>query len=164
MTRTALRVAVSLLAALLVLSSAPALGAQSSGDLDLDAMVDTYNANLDDAPGIARGELAGKSIELRAGSGSTMATASSGTAYHFTTDEDGVVTDFGEGDATDADVRVRTSEDTMNRILESDDPAAAFDTAYENGEIEISGLTLTDSLRIELVKFAVWLGKLFGFL
>lgn len=158
------RVAVSLLAALLVVSSAPALGAQSGGDVDLDAMVETYNANLGDAPGIAKGELAGTTVELRVGSGATMATASSGTAYHFTTDDDGVVTDYGEGDATDANVRIRTSEDTLNAILESDDPAAAFDTAYENGEIEIGGLTLTDSLRIELVKFAVWLGKLFGVL
>ena len=164
MTRTVLRAAVSLLAALVVLSSAPALGAQAGGDLDLETMVDTYNANLDDAPGIAKGELAGKSIELRVGSGSTMATATSGTVYHFTTNADGAITDFGEGDATSPNVRVRTSEDTLNAILESDDPAAAFDTAYENGDIEINGLTLTDSLRIELVKFAVWLGKLLGVL
>lgn len=164
MTSTSLRVTAGLLAALVVLSAAPALGAQSGGTLDLDTMVDTYNANLGDAPGIAKGELAGKSIELRVGSGSTMATPSSGSSYHFTTNSDGTITDFGEGDATNGNVRVRTSEDTLDGILESGDPAAAFNTAYENGEIAINGMTLTDSIRIELVKFGVWLGKLLGFL
>lgn len=162
MRRLTLRVAVGLAVALVVFSAAPTVGAQSEGGLDLDSMVQLYNENLDSAPSIAKGELAGKSIELRVGNGGTMATASSGTAYHFTTDADGQVTDYGEGDADSPNVRVRTSEETMNAILESDDPQAAFDTAYENGEIAISGVTLTDSIRIELVKFGVWLGKLFG--
>ncbi|WP_255197021.1 hypothetical protein [Halorarius litoreus] len=167
MTRLTLRLAVGLLAALVVLSASPALGAQSEGvdgAVDLDAMVELYNANLGDAPGIAKGELAGKTVELRVGSGSTVATSSTGTVYHFTTNDEGEITDYGDAAGDSPNVRVLTSEAAMDRILASEDPAAAFDAAYENGDITVSGVTLTDSIRIELVKFGVWLGKLFGVL
>ncbi|WP_435195835.1 hypothetical protein [Natronomonas sp. EA1] len=152
------------LATVLLASVAPVSAQSDSSELDLDSLVSTYNANLDQAPDIAKGQLAGKRVELRVGEGSTLATADTGTAYHFTTNDDGAITEYGEGDATNPQIRVRTSEATMNDVLTADDPGKAFNEAYENGEIEISGLTFTEGVKVELVKFAVWVGKLLGFL
>jgi hypothetical protein len=148
------------------LLAAGTVGAQSdgagTGDVDLERLVETYNANVDEAPDIARGQLAGQTIEIRVGDGEELAAKDTGTAFYVTTAESGRVTDYGDGDAESPTIRVRTSEATLDRILNAEEPGRAFDEAYSNGEIQINGLTLTESVKIEVVKFAVWLGKTFG--
>lgn len=157
------RLLAALLAVLVVLSvvPGPALAQEVEG-VDMDRLVEVYNANVDQAPGIARGQLAGQRVELRIGEGSTVAGADTGSAYHFTTAENGTITDYGEGEPADPTVRVRTSEDAYFAIVESDDPAGEFDQQYEAGNVEINGIGLTNAVVVELVKLGVWLGKLFG--
>ena len=152
---------VGLVLGILVAGSA---GAQSAdaGDVDLERLVETYNANVDEAPDIARGQLAGQTIEIRIGEGDEMAEKDTGEALYVTTAESGRVTDYGAADAESPTIRVRTSQATLDRILNAENPGKAFDEAYSNGEIKINGLTLTESVKIELVKFAVWLGKTFS--
>lgn len=155
-----------LLAVAVVLSVAPGPAlAQDADDVDLDRLVEVYNANVDEAPDIVRGQLAGQEIEVRIGDGSTVAGPTSGTAYYFVTREDGTVSEYGEGEADDPDYRVRTSEDVFADILESESPeaaAAAFERHYEAGRIEINGVGVANSVKVEGVKFAVWVGKTFG--
>jgi hypothetical protein len=152
-----------LLAVLVVLSvvPGPALAQEIEG-VDMDRLVDVYNANVDQAPSIARGQLAGQRVELRIGEGSTVAGADTGTAYHFTTAENGTVTDYGEGEPADPTVRVRTSEDAFFAILESEDPAGEFDRQYDAGNVEVNGIGLSNAVKVELVKFAAWVGKTLG--
>ena len=152
-----------LLAAAVVLSGASGtVLAQGVEEIDLDELVSTYNANVDQAPDIVRGQLAGQRIELRIGDGSTVAGANTGTAYRLVTADDGTITDYGEGEPANPTVRVRTSEDAYFAVVESDDPAGEFDRQYEAGNIEINGIGLTNAIVIELVKLGVWIGKLFG--
>ena len=141
----------------------PAL-AQDAGDVDLDGLVDAYNENVDQAPSIVRGQLAGQDIELRIGDGSTVAGAETGTAYHFTTAEDGTVTSYGEGPADDPDYRVRTSEEAFFAILDAPDPAAEFDRRYEAGDVRINGVGTANAVKVEVVKAAVWVGRTIGLL
>lgn len=160
----------TVLAVVVVLSVAPGSAlAQDADDVDLDRFVEAYNANVDEAPGIVRGQLAGGEVELHIGDGSTIAGADTGTAYRFTIAEDGTVTDYGEGEAADPDYRVRTSEEVFLDILGSggSDPAAAaaaFDRHYDAGRIEIEGVGVANSVKVEAVKLAVWVGRTLGLL
>lgn len=152
-----------LFAVAVVLSGASGTAlAQSGEEVDLDELVSVYNANVDQAPSIVRGQLAGQRIELRIGDGSTVAGANTGTAYRLVTAADGTITSHGEGEPANPTVRIRTSEDAYFAIVESDDPAGEFDRQYDAGNIEINGIGLTSAVVIELVKLGVWLGKLFG--
>jgi hypothetical protein len=156
-----------LLAVAVVLSVAPGPAlAQDTGDVDIDRLVEVYNANVDQAPDIVRGQLAGQEIELRIGDGSTVAGVDTGAVYSFRLRDDGTVADgYGEGEADDPAYRVRTSEDVFFDVLESETPAeaaATFDRHYEAGRIKVNGVGVTNAVRVEAVKFAVWAGKTFG--
>ena len=157
----------ALLAVVVVLSAAPGSAvAQDAETVDIDRLVEAYNANVDGAPDIVRGRLAGKSIELRIGDGSTVAGADTGAAYSFELRDDGTVADgYGEGEADDPDYRVRTSEDVFFDILESESPeaaAAAFERHYDAGRIKINGVGLANAVTVEAVKVAVWAGETLG--
>lgn len=152
-----------LLAVTIVLSAVPGPAlAQDADDVNIDRLVDVYNANADQAPDIARGRLAGRSVELRIGDGPTVAGTDTGTAYHFTTDDDGTVVDYGEGDAADPDYRVRTSEDAFFAVLNASDPAAEFERQRGDGNVKINGVGVTNTVVVEGVKFAGWVGKTLG--
>lgn len=152
-----------LLAIAVVLSTVPGPAlAQDAEDVNVDRLVEVYNANADQAPDIVRGRLAGRSVELRIGEGSTLAGANTGTAYHFTTADDGTVVDYGEGDASDPDYRIRTSEETFFAVLNASDPAAEFDRQYRDGNVKINGVGVTNTVVVESVKFAGWVGKTLG--
>lgn len=154
-----------LVAAVVVLSAVtgPAL-AQDADDVDIDRLVGAYNENVDQAPDIVRGQLAGQDVELRVGEGSTVADAETGTAYHFTTAEDGTVTSYGEGPADDPDYRVLTSEEAFFAILDARDPAAEFDRQYEAGNVRINGVGTANAVKVEAVKTAVEVGRALGLL
>ena len=152
-----------LLAVVLVLSVAPAPAlAQDADEVDMDRLVEVYNANVDRAPDIVRGQLAGQSVELRIGDGSTVAGPDAGTVYHFTTAENGTVTDYASGEAPDPDYRVRTREEARLAVVNASDPSTEFDRQYEAGNVEIHGVGVTNSVKAEAVKAAVWVGKTFG--
>jgi hypothetical protein len=136
----------------------------SDSQANLDSLVSIYNANVDEAPSIARNRFAGETLEIRVGEGSTVAAHDSGTAYGFVTNGDGVITAYGSEVEQRPSIRVRTSEQTLDAILSAEDPAAEFNAQYEAGNVEVNGLTLTKSVEVEAAKFAVWLGKTLGFL
>lgn len=156
----------ALLAVVIVLSTVPgpalAQDAEDAEDVNVDRLVEVYNANTDQAPDIVRGRLAGRSVELRVGEGPTVAGADTGTVYHFTTDDDGTITDYGEGDASDPDYRIRTSEDAFFAILGASDPAAEFERQRADGNVKINGVGVTNTVVVEGVKFAGWVGRTLG--
>lgn len=139
-------------------------GETSESTVNLDSLVSLYNANVDEAPSIARNRFAGETLEVRIGAGDTVAKKDTGDAFRFVTNEDGEITDYGETSADDPSIRIRTSESTFEAITSAEDPAAEFNEQYEAGNIKVNGLTITKSVEVEAAKFAVWLGKTFGFL
>jgi hypothetical protein len=138
--------------------------ASETGEVDVERVVELYNENVDRAPAIAQGEFAGETIEVRYGEGDRIAGPDDGNVVTFVTDEDGVVTDYGREEFDNPTLRVRTSEATYREIITDDDPRAAFDEAYENGDIRVNGISLTKSVEVEVVKVAVWIGKQLGLL
>jgi hypothetical protein len=139
-------------------------GETSESTVNLDSLVALYNDNVDQAPSIARDRFAGETLEIRIGSGDTVAKKDSGQAYRFVTDDDGEITDYGTTSADDPSIRIRTSESTFEAITNAEDPAAEFNAQYDAGNIKVNGLTITKTVEVEAAKFAVWLGKTFGFL
>ncbi|MFW5965033.1 MAG: hypothetical protein ACOCQM_09200 [Natronomonas sp.] len=136
--------------------------ADNHDGVDMDQLVSQYNANVDEAPGLVTNRLAGERVELRVGSGDDVATANSGSAYHFDLAGDGRITDHGEGPASDPTVRVLTSENTLEGILASDQPGTEFRSAYDDGEVEIQGVGPINTVKVETTKFAVWAGSSLG--
>jgi hypothetical protein len=152
-----------ILAVAVVLSVVPGPAvAQDADDVNLDRLVEAYNANVDRAPGVVRGQLAGQSVELRVGEGSTVAGPDSGTVYRFTTAENGTVTSYAEGEAADPDYRVRTSEDAFLAIVDSSDPAAEFGEQRDAGNVRINGVGVSNAVKVEAVKAAVRIGQTLG--
>jgi hypothetical protein len=139
-------------------------GETSESTVNLDSLVALYNDNVDQAPSIARDRFAGETLEIRIGSGDTVAKKDSGQAYRFVTDDDGEITDYGTTSADDPSIRIRTSESTFEAITNAEDPAAEFNAQYDAGNIKVNGLTISKTVEVEAAKFAVWLGKTFGFL
>jgi hypothetical protein len=139
-------------------------GETSESTVNLDSLVALYNDNVDAAPSIARNRFAGETLEVRIGSGDTVATKDTGEAYRFVTNDDGEITDYGTSSADDPSIRIRTSESTFEAITNAEDPAAEFNAQYDAGNIKVNGLTISKTVEVEAAKFAVWLGKTFGFL
>lgn len=157
------RIETLLLAGLLVASLFGGVAvADSHGEADMDQLVSQYNANVDEAPGLVTNRLAGERVELRVGSGDDVATANSGSAYHFELADDGRIADHGEGPADDPTVRVLTSDNALDEILTSDQPGAEFRAAYNDGTVDIEGIGITNTIKVEATKFAVSAGSALG--
>jgi len=56
------------------------------------------------------------------------------------------------------------TEDALNTILESDEPYEAFVDAYDDGDADVEGVGLSNSVRVELTKAGVWIGNAIGLL
>jgi hypothetical protein len=69
------------------------------GDEAVTTVATTDSTNHQEAPEIVSDLFGGKTTERRIGAGSTMPTATTGTADHFTLAADGQVTDCAAGDA-----------------------------------------------------------------
>jgi hypothetical protein len=136
--------------------------ADSHGEADLERLVSQYNANVDEAPGLITNRLAGERVELRVGSGDDVASANSGTVYHFELADDGRISGHGEGSADESTVLVLTSETTLNEILTSDQPGTTFRAAYNDDTVDIEGVGITNEVKVEATKFAVWAGSSLG--
>ncbi|MFW5937779.1 MAG: hypothetical protein ACOCSN_02445 [Halanaeroarchaeum sp.] len=111
-----------------------------------DALVDAYNENVDEIPGVVRGQVSDQRIDLR------IDTSDDERRFSISTDDDGRITDFEEGAESDPTLRVETSESTLCSIVTSDEPAAAFNDAYRSGEIEISGVGIVNSVKVGAAK------------
>lgn len=142
----------------------PAVAQETTEDRsgpDVDELVEGYNEDYRDAPEVIQTQFGGDTVEIRWADGAIPA-KDEGTAYTLTLGEDGKVVSHTECGTDDEDVRVRTSRETVERIVESDEPEEAFEEAHEDGEIRITGVGLHNAVKVELAKLAVWFGRTFG--
>lgn len=133
-------------------------------DDDVEHVVDVYNENIDDAPETLQNLLSGETIELRVGDGDQVASEDSGEAFHLNLDDDAKVEEYGEGPADDPTVRVLTSENAIERIVEHERPADQFVEEYDDGEIQFEGVGFVNTVKVEAVKTAAWLVRTAGLL
>lgn len=156
------RAVVSLLVVVSVLAVPAGTATAQECSLDpveLAPLVDTYNANINEVPGVARGQLSDQTIDVR------IDAPGGERRFAVTTADDGRITAFEETAASDPTLRVETSESTICDIVASPDPAGAFAEAYDSGEIDVSGVGVLNSVKIGAVKvgagIARWLSGLF---
>lgn len=125
---------------------------------ELDPLVDVYNQNVDQAPGIVQGQLSDQRIDVRVDS------ADDTRRFAVRTTPDGRITRFDETAAEDPTVRVETDESTACGIITSEDPAAEFNQAYRDDSIEVTGVGVTNRVKIGAVKVGVRVGESLGLL
>jgi hypothetical protein len=116
---------------------------------ELTPLVDVYNENLDQVPGLVKGQLSDQRIDVQ------VDAADGERRFAVSTDADGRITQLEEAVAEDPTVRVETDESTACDIITSDDPAATFNQAYEDGSIEVTGVGVTNRVKIGAVKVGV---------
>lgn len=97
-------------------------------------MVGEYNENVEPSDlGVASNLLAGKSVNIYVeGDGGTA-------VYSFTMDDGNRITDLSRERNPDAQLKMTTDRATVQRVSSSSNPAAAFQTAVESGDIVIGG-------------------------
>lgn len=144
------RVASVALALLLVFSSVGGVAAQSDNPEwgqelfeEVEGMQDKYNANADEVN--LPVSIAG-TMNVYVNDGDEQAT------YSFTMNADNEITSMQQGLDSDAPRKITTDRAVLQRIADSDNPAAAFRNAVMNDEIVISG---EEGQTLEQIKWAV---------
>lgn len=120
---------------------------------DVTAFVDAYNANTDRLPGFLADRLADERVEVTV-TGTDL-------VYTAVTDGSATVTSV-EAGSVDPTLRVTTSEATLCEAATSSDAASSLLAAYENGEIEVSGVGTMTGTVVEIGEFAYGVGKTLG--
>jgi hypothetical protein len=119
------------------------------------ALVDRYHDNLDSVPSLAEGMLTDETIHL-------LVNGDEGGEYTVVTDTDMRVTTFQRGEPADATMVVETDCETVRTVLDASNPADAFATAYNDGEITVSGATFVKSVVVEASKLLFDIGRSLG--
>lgn len=110
---------------------------------DFGGFVSAYNENVDASDlGIAAGQLKDERVNLIVtDSDGTEATAS------FRMNGQLQIQDLEQGTRDDATLKMTTDRATIERILESNNPATTFQNALTGGDIRIDGLGLVNSVK-----------------
>jgi len=109
---------------------------------DIQHGVDVYNQGAENAPDILKALLGDERVQIEV-------SKSDGTVLLAGLDtKDGLVVNTTAGEIEDPTIVVNATEDAITRVIESDDPAAAFEEAKDNGEISIEGTTWSARLKV----------------
>lgn len=121
----------------------------------VDPLVEDYDANVDDLPWFLNGIVADATIH-------GIVNDDGSRNYTITTDSDRRVSDIGIGTPDRSSVAVETDCDTFRTIADAEDRNDAFGTAYDDGEIDIRGVGLVNSIVVGAVEIGYRIGRLLG--
>jgi len=157
----AIRVVVVSLVVLAALSVSGSVSAETQQSCTLDMstlapLVDAYNANLDQAPGMVKGQLSGQRIDVH------VQTASGERRFAVVTDSNARITQFDQGPVSDPSLAVTVDEQSVCDVLAAEDPATAFVQAYDRGDIDVQGVGVVNSVKIGVVKAGISIARFFG--
>lgn len=102
----------------------------------MEPMVETYNENINaDDAGIAGDQLKNEKVNL-------IVTDANGTTAEASFRLDGRLRmqELSEGTRDDATMKMSTDRETIERIIDANDPSSAFQTAITDDDISIDGL------------------------
>lgn len=157
MRRRALIVAVAVLLAVGLLGT-PATAAVEGTDQDIEDVVDAYNANVAEAPDVLTDRVADERVAL------TVERADEADIeYTVVTDETAEVVSIAEGH-DDPTLRMTTNEATVDEIANAETPGEAAVDAYESDDIELEGVGLTNTVKVEATKLGYQIGSALGLL
>lgn len=142
------------------LAGIPAAAAvqESENSNDAEDIAAAYNENIDALPDVLQNRAADERVELnvQTSEGETV-------TYTATTDEDARVTEIREG-SHDPTIRVTTDEETIREVANAEDTGAAASEAYESGDIQVEGVGLTNTVKVQAVKIGHSIGSALGLL
>ena len=121
---------------------------------DVQALADAYNQNAGELPGFVESQFAGERVELRMTGDTTV-------VYTIAFDDNARATSVTQGSA-DPTLRVTVAADRLCAALQSDDPAAEFASAYQNGDVNIEGVGTANAIKVTLLKSAISVARFFG--
>lgn len=151
-----LAVTVSSLAVLSVaIGFGAAHGTAQLCERDVQSLLDSYNANVDEVPPIVRGVVADETVHLVVDGDATG-------EYAAVTNESGRVTEFRPGAPENPTVVIRTDCETVDTIVDADDSVGAFESEYRGGEISVRGVGIVKSVVVEAVEVVVGLARYIG--
>lgn len=123
----------------------------------LSSYVDAINEDLRGRSlGVAGRQLRGERVDLH------VDTESGQAAFSFRTTADGTISEFARGTRDDATARMDTDGATVDRLAAADDPIAAFQRAYADGHVTITGIGPINTVEWWLVDTAVDVARLLG--
>jgi hypothetical protein len=143
---------IAVLVALLVVSSGVAVAQDDGADQpewadqafeDYSGMVDVYNQQITSVDlGIAGDQLSGERVNF-------VVTDDDGetATFSFRMDNQLRMTELEQGPRSDATLRMSTDRETLERILDADNPAAAFRNAVTDGDVTFDGLGTTNAVK-----------------
>ena len=109
---------------------------------DIQHGVEIYNSGVENAPGVVKTLLGDEKVLVKiARADGTVLSAGLQTV-------NAVVVKTVEGEIEDPTIVVVAAEDAVVGVLQSDDPAAAFQEAAAQGEISVRGTTFTARLKV----------------
>lgn len=142
------------------LGAAPAMAAQETAavDHDIEEAIDAYNAHVDEVPTVIRNRFANErvAITLERDDGEDI-------QYTAVTNGDAEVTDVDEG-IVDPTIKVTTDEATVREVAQSEDPGAAGVEAYESEDVQVEGVGVTNTVKVESVKLGYKIASTLGLL
>ena len=126
-----------------------------TGEIQIDQVVALYNNNTDAVPSMVGSVAASNTTELQ------VKNAAQGN-YTLQADGSLEITSVELGEAENPNVIVKTDRQTACSLYTAEDPVAAFNQAYDNGEITIEGDGTIDKAKVFIVKQAMNIAGMFG--
>lgn len=82
--------------------------------------------------------------------------------FSVVTDEDAYITEIKSGAPENPTLLVTSNEETVNNILNSDDPASEAMNALNNGDIDYKGVGIKNKIVVGVTKIAQFFANLLG--
>ena len=136
-------------------SNPPITCGGETGEIQIDRVVAVYNNNTDAVPSMVGSVAASNTTELQ---------VKNAAQQNYTLQADGSleITSVELGAAEDPNVIVKTDRQTACSLYTATDPVAAFNQAYDSGEITIEGAGTIDKAKMFIVERAMDLAGMFG--
>ena len=136
-------------------SNPPITCGGETGEIQIDQVVAVYNDNTDAVPSMVGSVAASNTTELQ---------VENAAQEYYTLQADGslAITSVELGEAENPNVIVKTDRQTACSLYTAADPVAAFNQAYDSGEITIEGAGTIDKAKVFIAKQAMNLAGMFG--
>jgi len=82
--------------------------------------------------------------------------------FGATTDSRGYITKLERGTPENPTLRLISDEETVERIINSDDPVQETKDALLSGKITYEGVTIVNKVKVGIIKVVQWFAHLFG--
>jgi hypothetical protein len=109
---------------------------------NLNASINDYNKNIDNAPSVLRALLGDERVNI------TLKLNNSSTESYGIVTKNAKIVEFTPGGLKNPTIEVYGTEAAINNIVNAQDAAAAYRSAESSGQVKIEGKSLTAKLKL----------------